>query len=381
MVDEDLVATEAIPTTTRLPTDYRSFFERSPAMLCTADLDGRFVEVNQSFAMWFGYTAEDLSSRSIIDLADPPDRETTLCAVKRASAGGPNAVSFENRCRREDGSSFSLSWDVRIDAVHQLLYCSVRDVTKVRAHAEVVAKLLAELERSNTDLAQFAYVASHDLSEPLRMVSSYVQLLADRYAGQLDADADEFIGFAVDGASRMKVLIDDLLAYSRAGGSVSVRRRVDCGVLVKAALADLDRAVVESGAEVLVGTLPVVDGDPGQLALVFQNLLSNAVKFVAEDVPARIGVSAERCDGAWCFSVEDNGIGIAELHRDRIFLMFKRLHGRSEYPGTGIGLALCHKIISRLGGRIWLEPAPGGGSVFRFTLPDRLADTVAVPGV
>jgi light-regulated signal transduction histidine kinase (bacteriophytochrome) len=250
-------------------------------------------------------------------------------------------------------------------------------VTELREHADVVDKLLAELERSNTDLAQFAYVASHDLSEPLRMVSSYVQLLATRYSGQLDADADEFIAFAVDGAARMKVLIDDLLAYSRAGGGVALRRRVDCGVLVRGALADLDRVVAESGALIVVDELPVVDGDPGQLALVFQNLLANALKFVSDDRPAEIRVRAERSGAAWCFSVEDNGIGVPEVHRQRIFMMFKRLHGRSEYPGTGIGLALCHKIVDRLGGRIWLEGMPDHGSVFRFTLPDAaLEETV-----
>ena len=362
-------------------TDYRSFFERSRVMLCTARLDGGFVEVNEAFAMALGYATEELSGSSIIDVAHPEVREWTNAAVERAVAAGSTGGSFENRCGRADGSTCWLAWDVRVDLAEQLLYCSIRDVTDVREHSEVVAKLLAELERSNTDLAQFAYVASHDLSEPLRMVSSYVQLLADRYAGQLDDDADEFIGFAVDGASRMKILIDDLLAYSRAGGGVLVRRRVDCGTLVTGALADLDRAVVESGAEVVVGALPVIVGDPGQLALLFQNLLSNALKFVAEGVPAEIRICAERLSEAWCFSVQDNGIGIAELHRERIFLMFKRLHGRSEYAGTGIGLALCHKIVSRLGGRIWVEAAPAGGSIFRFTLPDVRVESAAVPHV
>jgi PAS domain S-box-containing protein len=361
-------------------TDYRSFFERSPVMLCTARLDGAFVEVNEAFATVLGHATED-SPSSIVDVAHPEAQAWTRAAIDRAVLAGSTGGSFENRCSRADGSTCWLAWDVRVDVTEQLLHCSVRDVTDVHEHAEVVAKLLAELERSNTDLAQFAYVASHDLSEPLRMVSSYVQLLADRYAGQLDADADEFIGFAVDGANRMKILIDDLLAYSRAGVGALVRRRVDCGSLVRGALADLDRAVVESGAEVVVEELPVVVGDAGQLALLFQNLLSNAVKFVAEGVPAQVRVSAERMGEAWCFSVQDNGIGIAELHRERIFLMFKRLHGRSEYPGTGIGLALCHKIVSRLGGRIWLDPAPGGGSSFRFTLPDVGPERIAVPHV
>lgn len=366
-----------ILTTSAAPaaTDYRSFFERSPALLCTAGLDGAFIELNDAFAQALGFEVGDLLTRSITDLVHPADRAATLQAVADVAAG--TDVCFDNRCRRRDGSFCWLSWSVRADLESQVLYCWARDITELREHADVVDKLLAELERSNTDLAQFAYVASHDLSEPLRMVSSYVQLLATRYSGQLDADADEFITFAVDGAARMKVLIDDLLAYSRAGGSVALRRPIDCGVLVRGALADLDRVVVESGARVVVDDLPVIDGDPGQLALVFQNLLANALKFVSDERPAEIRVRAERAGAAWCFSVEDNGIGVPEVHRERIFMMFKRLHGRNEYPGTGIGLALCHKIVGRLGGRIWLEGQPDHGSVFRFTLPDAaLEETV-----
>lgn len=365
------------PTTISAPvmTDYRSFFDRSPALLCTTGFDGGFIEVNDAFARALGFEVGELLVHSVTELAHPADRAATVHAV--ADVAGGADVCFDNRCRRRDGSYCWLSWSVRADTEHQLLYCSARDVTELREHDDVIDKLLAELERSNTDLAQFAYVASHDLSEPLRMVSSYVQLLATRYSGQLDADADEFIAFAVDGASRMKALIDDLLAYSRAGGGVALRRRVDCEVLVRAALADLDRVITESGARIVVDELPVVDGDPGQLALVFQNLLANALKFVSDDRPAEIRVRAERAEAAWCFGVEDNGIGVPEVHRERIFMMFKRLHRRTEYPGTGIGLALCHKIVDRLGGRIWLEAMPDGGSVFRFTLPDAaLEETV-----
>jgi PAS domain S-box-containing protein len=344
-------------------------FKRFAAMLCTATFDGRFLEVNPALERALGYGPGQLTSCSFAELAHPGDRADTAVLTAEfpyASAG----LSFELRCLRKDGSSCWMAWNVRADMARKVLYCSARDLTDTREHATVVTKLLAELERSNSDLAQFAYVASHDLSEPLRMVSSYVQLLADRYQGQLDADADEFIAYAVDGAARMKVLIDDLLAYSRAGTGMLVRRRVDCAALVRSALADLDRVIVESGAIVVVDELPVIEGDSGQLALLLQNLLSNALKFVAPDVPPKIRVSAARDIDAWCFTVEDNGIGIAEMHRDRIFLMFKRLHGRSEYPGTGIGLALCHKIITRLGGRIWLDGEAERGSAFHFTLPD-----------
>lgn len=364
-----MTAQVAIDSSAESRTDYRNFFEVSLEMLCTVGFDGWFKEANQSFLQVLGYDAEELLAHPYIELVHPDDQAATLAEATKL-AGGADVAFFESRCRRKDGSYCWLSWSTKPDLDDEILYCVVRDETERRDQKAVVAKLLAELERSNTDLAQFAYVASHDLSEPLRMVSSYVQLLADRYAGQLDSDADEFIAFAVDGAARMKVLIDDLLAYSRSGGTVAARRPVDCGVLVRAALADLDGVVNESGAKVVVGQLPIVEGDPAQLAQVFQNLLANALKFIARDVPAEVTVSAERAGEAWCFSVKDNGIGIAAEHRERIFLMFKRLHGRSEYPGTGIGLALCHKIVSRFGGRIWVADGSGPGSDFCFTVPD-----------
>jgi PAS domain S-box-containing protein len=338
-------------------------------MLCTVALDGCFNEVNPTFRSALGYGEADLVGRSFTDFVHPDDADMTATQAATLQVDAA-AASFDCRFRRGDGEYRWLSWSMNQDADHDLWYCAIQDVTAYREQADVVSKLLAELERSNTDLAQFAYVASHDLSEPLRMVSSYVQLLADRYTGQLDEDADEFIGFALDGATRMRALIDDLLAHSRAGGTTVIRRPVDCTVLVHSTLADLDVAITESGASVIVDDLPTVTGDPGQLAQVFQNLLSNALKFMPDDRPPVIRVSAERAGAAWCFAVEDNGIGIDEMHRARIFMMFKRLHGRADYPGTGIGLALCHKIVSRFGGRIWLEGRAGDGSVFRFTVPD-----------
>ncbi len=348
------------------------FFDLSPDMLCTVGFDGCFVDCNLSLAAGLGFQPAALNSRPVEELLHPSDvpfngwgsgRPVTLESVE----------VHEGRYLHADNEYRWLSWTLRADVERGLFYCSVRDITDRREQAGVVDKLLVELERSNTDLAQFAYVASHDLSEPLRMVSSYVQLLASRYVGQLDADADEFIAYAVDGAARMKVLIDDLLEYSRSGGTPLIRRRVDTGAVLRSTVADLDVAIGETGAVVVVDDdLPVVNGDPAQLSLVFHNLMSNALKFVRPDMIARVRVSAVRGEGEWCFSIEDNGIGIAEMHRTRIFLMFKRLHGRHDYPGTGIGLALCYKIVSRLGGRIWLEDRTdsGTGSVFRFTVPD-----------
>jgi signal transduction histidine kinase/tetratricopeptide (TPR) repeat protein len=227
-----------------------------------------------------------------------------------------------------------------------------------------------ELERSNSDLQQFAHAASHDLSEPLRMVSSYLQLLEKRYGGRLDSQADEFIGIAVDGAARMQAMIDGLLVYSRAGTAEYELAEVDCGAVVEQVLASLRTRIDETGATITVGDLPLLRADQIQLAQLFQNLLSNAIKFVA-DGPPQVSVSAQRAHGAWDFQVSDNGIGIEPRHAGRIFTVFKRLHGRDSYPGSGIGLAICKRIVERHGGRIWVESEPGAGSSFRFTIPDQ----------
>ena len=232
---------------------------------------------------------------------------------------------------------------------------------------------VAELGRSNADLQQFAYVASHDLQEPLRMVSSYTQLIARRYKGKLDADADEFIAFAVDGANRMQRLILDLLAYSRVNTAGRQFEPTAMETVLKAALNNLTNAVKESQAIITHDPLPAVMGDDKQLAQLFQNLLSNAVKFGGAQ-PPRIHISAKQTDGEWLFSVRDHGIGLDPQYADRIFVIFQRLHTREEYPGTGIGLAICKKIVERHGGHMWVESELGKGATFYFTLRDEEPD-------
>jgi light-regulated signal transduction histidine kinase (bacteriophytochrome) len=244
----------------------------------------------------------------------------------------------------------------------------IQDITERKRAEEKLKLTLADLERSNKELEQFAYVASHDLQEPLRMVSSYTQLLARRYQGQLDAKANEFIAYAVDGANRMQGLINDLLAYSRVGTRVKGIEPTDCTAVLEQALANLKAAMEKSGAVVTHDPLPTVMADNLQLVQLLQNLIGNAIKFHVEE-PPRIHVSAEQKGNEWVFSVRDNGIGIDLQYAERIFVIFQRLHTREEYPGTGIGLAICKKIVERRGGRIWVESQAGIGSTFYFTIP------------
>jgi signal transduction histidine kinase len=236
-----------------------------------------------------------------------------------------------------------------------------------RRAEKMLAQYTADLKRSNSELEQFAYVASHDLQEPLRMVASFTQLLAKRYRGQLDQDADEFIGFAVDGANRMQVLINDLLTFSRVGTRGKPFAAVDLEAVLSHALANLTTVLQETGAEVTHDPLPTVMADAVQLGQLLQNLIANALKFRGPD-PLRVHLAAQRQGDEWIFSVQDNGIGIAPEHQERIFAIFQRLHRREEFPGTGLGLALCKKIAERHGGRIWVESAPGRGSTFYFSI-------------
>ncbi len=255
----------------------------------------------------------------------------------------------------------------QVATLEQLL--EVHEQTVIDQSIEL-EQLLAELERSNDELEQFASVASHDLQEPLRVITSYLQLLDRRYKDRLDADARRFIARTVDGAARMKRLIAELLTYSRVGTRGNAFEPTKCSEALSQGIDNLQVAIEESGALVTHGVLPTVLADDVQLVQLFQNLIGNAIKFCGNHQP-KIHVGASREDTEWVFFVQDNGIGIDREHSERIFLIFQRLHTQKEYEGTGVGLATCRKIIERHGGRIWVESVPQVGSTFYFTIPDK----------
>jgi light-regulated signal transduction histidine kinase (bacteriophytochrome) len=272
----------------------------------------------------------------------------------------------------------------RVAALEQLLEVHERTVLEqsdklahtlmqLEERAEALAERTEELARSNRELQEFAHAASHDLQEPLRAVSGFCQLLRDRYSGKLDAQADEFIGFAVDGAHRMQKLINDLLAYSRVGARGDEFEPTDASVIFDQAVTNLHAAIQENGAKVTQTGLPIVTADPSQLSQLLQNLIGNAIKFRGERIP-EIHVEASRKADDWLFSVRDNGIGIEPRHAERVFLIFQRLHARTEYPGTGVGLAICKKIVESHGGRIWIEPRSEDGTIVLFTIPTKDGD-------
>ncbi|HEY0938249.1 MAG TPA: ATP-binding protein, partial [Trebonia sp.] len=256
-----------------------------------------------------------------------------------------------------------LAADVNIMRVRILL-----ELSAVQEANDALAARAAGLQRSNAELEQFAYVASHDLQEPLRKVTSFCQLLQRRYGGQLDERADQYIDFAVDGAKRMQVLINDLLTFSRVGRTGTDLALTECDAALAGAQANLSAQIAGAGAVIEAGPLPSVRAQPALVSAVFQNLIGNALKFRGGQ-PPRIAIAAERDGEFWSFSVSDNGIGIEPQYAERIFLIFQRLHDRATYPGTGIGLAMCRKIVEYSGGRIWLDTSVTEGARFRFTLP------------
>jgi PAS domain S-box-containing protein len=354
---------------------YRTILTTAMDGFWIVDEDRRIRDVNDAYCRMSGYSRDELLGMRLDDLDaawSAPDLEAHW-----RHALGDDATRFLSRHRRQNGIVMDVELSVSaIPSDSRRHFVFIRDVSdQLRAQQEL-GRRAEELARSNAELQQFAYIASHDLQEPLRMVSSYVELLARRYGPDLDDDAREFIGFATDGARRMQSLIDDILRLSRLGTQSRPAGGVDLNDVVATALKNLEVSLDESGAEVVVDPLPRIAADAGQLVQVFQNLIGNAIKFRGETAP-RVVVSASRQDDGWVFVVRDNGIGIEPDYFDRIFHVFQRLHRRDAYPGTGIGLAICKKVVEGHGGRIWVESAPGCGSVFSFSIPDQNASVRA----
>ena len=366
----------------------RGFREREQRLLSNIWLGilrstpaGRFVFVNEAFCNITGYSAEELYKMNIAQLyVESADRDRFVSEMTSEQGN----VTREIHWKRKDGEEFlamvrlTVDRDSRGDVKH---YDSiVEDITEFRrieaaekARQKELEETLARLEWANRELKHFAYVTSHDLQEPLRMVSSFTQLLAKKYHGQLDEDADEFIGYAVEGAERMQRLLNDLLVYSRVTTRGKEFEPTDVEDALHQARANLKLAIDERDAEITQEPLPTVIGDSTQLVQLFQNLIANAIKFCKDSKP-EIHISAKHDGDSWVFSVRDNGIGIDPQYFDRIFIIFQRLHGRTEYPGTGAGLAICKNIVERHHGRIWVESEEGKGATFYFTIPTRQKD-------
>lgn len=344
---------------------------REPLLVLDAKL--RVLSANRSFYKHFQTTKEETENCLIYDLGNrqwdipqlrllleeivPQNAEFDDFEVEHAFPTIGHRSMLLNARRVERG-----------EAGAHFILLAIQDITERKRVEKALTIHAQELARSNAELEQFAYVASHDLQEPLRKVASYTDLLAKRYQGQLDSRAETFMGYIVDGATRMKALIDDLLTLSRIGSEEISLEQTDVEPVLREALAVLDTALQESGASVTFDPLPTVTADPSQLEQLFHNLIGNAIKFRGTELP-HVHVSAEQKNHQWVFSVQDNGIGIDPQHAERIFAVFQRLHTRAEYPGTGIGLAICKKIVEHYGGRIWLESQPGKGATFYFTLP------------
>jgi len=354
---------------------YRGLLEAAPDAMVVVNVAGEIVLLNVRAEKEFGYSRDELVGQKVKNIIPEGFAERIIADGTRSAAEAlaqQIGMGIELIGRRKDGSEFpiELMLSPLESAEGILVTAAIRDIS-VRQKAEKhLVKTVGELKRSNDELQQFAYVSSHDLQEPLRMVSSYTQLLAKRYKGRLDSDADEFIAFAVDGCNRMQGLIQDLLTYSRAGTNGKELHEISGEDALRVALTNLRPTIEQSGAVVTHDSLPAVTTDAPQLTQVFQNLIGNAIKYRGHEVP-QVHVSATNNGGdEWIFSVRDNGLGIDPQYFERIFIIFQRLHGREEFEGTGIGLAICKKILERLGGRIWVESQPEKGSTFYFALPD-----------
>ena len=349
---------------------YRQIVELAEEGIWVIDGNARTTYANRAMARMLGYEELEMFGRSLFDFMDEQAIQLANDNMELRRQG--IAQRYEFRLKNQDGKdvwTYMSTSPVMDEKGNLLSSCTlVYNITERKEADRQMLQLTEDLKRSNEELEQFAYVASHDLQEPLRAVTSYTQLLADRYQGNLDEKADKYINYIVDGATRMQQLINDLLAYSRLGTRGQEFEPTDCNAAVQQSLCNLQIAIAEKKAVITCDAMPTVMADESQLVQLFQNLIANSIKFCRQDIPL-IDIAARRQENEWLFYVRDNGIGIAPEYADRIFIIFGRLHGRREYSGTGIGLAMCKRIVERHGGRIWVESQEGKGATFYFSIP------------
>ncbi len=347
-----------------------SIINSLPGIFYLIDEYGHFIRWNENFERVTGYSAEDISKMTNLDFIGKDEKQLVAEKLQEVLTKGETSVEVYLVSRAGKKTLFFFTGArMLVDGKKYVVGMGI-DITERKRAEDALRQMSEELIRSNADLRQFSYVASHDLQEPLRVISTCVQLLVKRHKGKSSESLDELVKYIVDNAKRMQELIRDILDYSRMETGKKTFKPVDFSQAVEEVLVSLKVAMVESGAIVTYDRLPTIVADKVQMNSLFQNLIDNAIKFHNNETP-KVHISAERKGDEWIFSVQDNGIGIEPEFTDKIFDVFKRLHTREEYPGTGIGLAICKKIVEHHGGRIWFESEPGKGSTFYFTIPDR----------
>jgi len=348
--------------------------ESSDDAIVSKDLNGFIRSWNRGAERIFGYTADEIIGKHISTLA-PPGRADEIPDILQRLSRGERVDHYETKRKAKDGRILTVSLTISPirDDTGAVIGASkvARDITERHTQDQALRQANAALSRSNADLQQFAYSASHDLQEPLRMISTYSELLREEFGGKLGPDGDKYIGYTIQGALRMAQLLKDLRVYTLASTSGQAPTEdIDAGIILHKALANLEAAIKDSGASITLAALPHVRIFDFQLEQLFQNLIGNAIRYKSSE-PPRIHVAVVRQENDWLFSVQDNGIGIDPQYQEQVFGLFTRLHSAAEYPGTGLGLAICRRIIERGGGRIWVESELGRGSTFFFTIPHR----------